>query len=51
VPPIFEIGVIILGGATLVHLIFIGTLGRLPRLAGWMLTAAYGFFVYEGLIK
>ncbi len=51
VPPFFETGVLILGGATLVHLIFIGTWGRLPRTAGWLLTAAYGVFLYKGLIK
>ena len=50
-PPIFETGVLILGGAALVHLIFIGVWGRLPRTAGWLLTAAYGFFLYKGLIK
>jgi hypothetical protein len=36
---------------TLVHLVFIGTWGRLPRLAGWLLTAAYGVFLYAGLFK
>jgi cation:H+ antiporter len=51
VPPFFETGVMILGGATLVHLIFIGIWGRLPRIIGWMLTAAYGVFLYKGLIK
>jgi cation:H+ antiporter len=51
VPPFFETGVIILGAVTLVHLIFIGTWGRLPRLVGWLLTAAYGVFLYKGLIK
>jgi cation:H+ antiporter len=48
---LFETGVLILGGATLVHLIFIGIGGRLPRTAGWLLTAAYGVFLYKGLIK
>ncbi|MGP8198719.1 MAG: sodium:calcium symporter [Limisphaerales bacterium] len=51
VPPIFETGVLILGGATLVHLIFIGTCGRLPQAIGWLLTAAYAVFLYKGLIK
>jgi cation:H+ antiporter len=51
VPPFFETGVLILGGATLVHLIFIGIWGRLPRIIGWLLTAAYGVFLYKGLIK
>ena len=51
VPPFFETGVLILGAATLVHLVFIGIWGRLPRLIGWILTAAYGVFLYKGLIK
>jgi cation:H+ antiporter len=51
VPPFFETGVLILGGATLVHLIFIGIWGRLPRIIGWLLTAAYGVFLYKGLSK
>jgi cation:H+ antiporter len=51
VPPFFETGVLILGGATLVHLVFIGIWGRLPRIVGWLLTAAYGVFLYKGLVK
>jgi cation:H+ antiporter len=51
VPPFFETGVLILGGVTLAHLIFIGIWGRLPRTAGWLLTAAYAVFLYKGLIK
>ena len=51
VPPFFQTGVLILGAATLMHLVFIGAWGRLPRTAGWVLTAAYGFFLYKGLIK
>jgi cation:H+ antiporter len=49
VPPFFTTGVIILGAATLVHLLFIGRWGRLPRSVGWLLTAAYGLFLYYGL--
>jgi len=51
VPPFFQTGVMILGAVTLVHLIFIGAWGRLPRIVGWILTAAYGIFLYQGLIK
>jgi cation:H+ antiporter len=50
-PPFFQTGVLILIAAALVHLIFIGTWGRLPRTVGWLLTAAYGFFLYKGLIR
>jgi cation:H+ antiporter len=51
VPHFFEVGAFILGGATLLHLFFIGWFGRLPRSIGWALTAAYGVFVYLGLMK
>jgi cation:H+ antiporter len=50
-PPFFQTGVLILIAAALVHLIFIGIWGRLPRTAGWLLTAAYGLFLYKGLVK
>jgi cation:H+ antiporter len=51
VPPFFETGVLILGGATIVHLVCIGLFGRLPRFLGWLLTAAYLFFLYDGILK
>jgi cation:H+ antiporter len=51
VPPFFETGVLILGGATLVHIVCIGLFGRLPRVLGWLLTAAYLVFLYEGILK
>jgi cation:H+ antiporter len=51
VPPFFETGVLILGGATIVHLVCIGLFGRLPRFLGWVLTAAYLVFLYEGILK
>jgi cation:H+ antiporter len=51
VPHFFEIGVLILGGATLVHLVCIGVLGRLPRILGWLLTAAYLVFLWEGILQ
>ena len=51
VPPFFQVGMIILFGATLVHLFFVAVLGQLPRAAGWLLVAAYGVFLYRGLLK
>jgi cation:H+ antiporter len=51
VPPFFQVGMIILFGATLVHLFFVAVLGQLPRAAGWLLVAAYGMFLYRGLLK
>ncbi len=49
-PAFFETGMFILLGATLMHLFFVTTLGRLPRLAGWTLLAAYGYFLWKGLL-
>ncbi len=51
VPPFFQVGMFILLGATLLHLFFVGLFGRLPRLIGWVLVAAYGFFLYRGLLS
>ena len=51
VPAFFQTGVLLLGAVALVHLMFIGAWGRLPRLAGCILTAAYGIFLYKGLFK
>jgi cation:H+ antiporter len=51
VKPFFQTGVLILGAATLLHLVFIGIWGRLPRLAGLVLIAGYGFFLYQGLLQ
>ncbi len=51
VPKFFQAGVLILAGATLVHFFFVAALGRLPRWAGWALIAAYGAFLYKGLLK
>ena len=51
VPPFFQIGIFILCGATVLHLLFVAIFGKLPRLVGFVLTAAYGVFLYKGLIK
>ena len=49
VPSFFALGVILLLAATLVHFFFIAALGRLPRYMGWVLTAAYGWFIWRVL--
>jgi cation:H+ antiporter len=49
-PPFFHTGMFILLGATLVHLFFITVFGQLPRFVGWVLVAAYGVFLYKGLL-
>jgi cation:H+ antiporter len=50
-PPLFTHGIYLIGGATVVHLLFIGTMGKLPRIAGFALVAAYGYFLKIGLLK
>jgi cation:H+ antiporter len=50
-PGVFLMGVYLIAGATVVHLIFIATLGKLPRLAGFALVAAYAYFVKTGLLR
>lgn len=50
-PDMFEIGVQIIAGATVVHLVFMALLGRLPRFVGVLLIAAYGYFLWRGLIN
>jgi cation:H+ antiporter len=51
VPPFFATGVIVLLAATVVHLFFMGLFGRLPWFIGVLLVAAYGWFLYDGLLK
>lgn len=51
VPAFFQPGLFILLAATLVHFFFIAVFGRLPRFAGLLLVAAYGYFLYAGLLK
>ena len=51
VPPFFEIGMVILAVATLIHLFFVAVFGQLPRFMGWVLIGAYGIFLYKGLIQ
>jgi cation:H+ antiporter len=49
-PPFFEVGMFILLGAALVHFLCVALFGQLPRLIGWVLVAAYGVFLYKGLL-
>ncbi|HEX7652797.1 MAG TPA: sodium:calcium symporter, partial [Verrucomicrobiae bacterium] len=51
IPAFFEKGIIILLGATFIHLFFVALMGRLPRIAGLMLVGAYAWFVWAGLFK
>jgi len=51
IPAFFHTGIFILLAAALIHFFFVALFGRLPRLVGWLLTAAYGVFLYKGLVK
>jgi cation:H+ antiporter len=49
-PAYFQVSMLILLGATLVHLLCVMLFGQLPRIVGWVLVAAYGVFLYKGLL-
>ncbi len=50
-PGMFGTGITLLLGTTLFHFLVIALLGRLPRLLGLLLVAAYGLFLYLGLLR
>ena len=51
IAPVFNMGMFILLGATLVHFLCVALFGRLPRIVGLLLLAAYGVFLYKGLLS
>jgi hypothetical protein len=40
----------LIAGASVVHLLFVSVLGRMPRWMGFVLIGAYGWFLYRGLL-
>jgi cation:H+ antiporter len=48
-PVFFQTGMFLLLGATLLHMVCVTLFGRLPRLAGFVLVVAYGYFLKKGL--
>ncbi len=50
-PATFQLGTYLILGAGLVHFLAIAILGRIPRAVGGALIAAYGYFMYAGLIQ
>lgn len=50
-PGMFRTGITLLLGTTVFHFLVIALLGRLPRLLGLLLVAAYGLFLYLGLLQ
>ena len=51
VPANLNLSVSIILGAGLLHFAFVAFFGRLPRTAGIILTGAYAFFLYQGLLN
>ena len=49
-PPFFHTSMEILLGSTLIHFFFVAIFGRLPRIAGIALIAAYIYFLWKGLL-
>jgi len=50
-PPMYHTAMLILLGVTLVHLFFVGVLGKLPWPAGLILVVVFIYFVGTGLLK
>ena len=50
-PPFFQTGLYILLAVAGLHLAVVAVFGRLPRSIGWVLTGAYGVFLYTWLVK
>lgn len=51
VPESFQMAIWLILGATCFHIGFLFVFGRLPRIAGFLLSAAYIVFLYKGLIE
>ena len=50
IPNFFDLGIVLIGAAGVVHFVFVALWGRLPRWMGLILTLAYGYFIYNGVI-
>jgi cation:H+ antiporter len=48
--PFFHVGMFILFASTLVHFFCVAMFGQLPKIVGWILVAAYGIFLWKGLL-
>lgn len=51
IPAFFQIGIYVIAGAAAAHFFFIALMGRLPRALGFALIAAYGVFIYSGVVQ
>jgi len=50
-PKFFPVVIALLGGAVVLHFLFVALLGRLPRLMGGVLVIAYLVFLFLGLLR
>ena len=50
VPPYFQTAMQLILGATLVHMVCVALFGKLPRVIGFALVVAYGYFLKKGLV-
>lgn len=50
IPGQATIGLAIIAGAGLLHLMFLSFMGRLPRIMGTALVLSYGFFLFTGFV-
>ena len=50
-PAVFLTGVYLIASVAVVHFLFIAMLGRLPRIAGFAIVFAYGYFLKTGFFK
>jgi cation:H+ antiporter len=51
IPTYFNLSIAIIAAAVSAHFLFLSIWGRLPRLMGVLFAAAYGYFLYEGIIR
>ena len=51
VPSFFRTGIVLLVGATALHISWVLAFGRLPRFMGWVFVGIYGYFLYTGLVR
>jgi len=50
IPASFELGILIIAGAGVLHFLIIATFGKLPRILGIFLASMYFYFIYKGLL-
>jgi len=51
VPAMFETGMLLLFGATILHVLCVALFGGLPRIVGWVCVGAYCVFIWKGLLN